>query len=125
MDRPFARVTVTEKAEKSLKAGQVRVYCEEIVSVSGEPERGGIVDVYSGRGKYLGSGFYNDLSKQRVRIVSKNPNDRYDGAFWRRRLQDAVDYRRRPGGVHERAGRLRYADAAGRPGFPHAAGPDL
>ena len=117
MDRPFARVTVTEKAEKSLKSGQVRVYGEEIVSVSGEPERGGIVDVYSGRGKYLGSGFYNDLSKQRVRIVSKNPNDRFDGAFWRRRLQYAVDYRRSVMGDDFSCCRLIFGDADGFPGL--------
>ncbi|MBP5428361.1 MAG: class I SAM-dependent rRNA methyltransferase [Clostridia bacterium] len=117
MDRPYARVTVTEKAEKSLKSGQVRVYGEEIVTVSGEPERGGIVDVYSGRGKYLGSGFYNDLSKQRVRIVSKNPNDRFDEAFWRRRLQYAVDYRKSVMGDDFACCRLVFGDADGFPGL--------
>ena len=117
MDRPFARVTVTEKAEKSLKSGQVRVFGEEVTSVSREPERGGIVDVYSGRGKYLGSGFYNDASKQRVRIVSRNPNDRFDEAFWRRRLLYAVEYRKSVMGDDFACCRLIFGDADGFPGL--------
>ena len=117
MDRPFARVIVSEKAEKSLKAGQVRVYGEETLALDGSVDGGGIVDVYSKKGKYLGSGFYNEASKQRVRIVSKNPNDRFDGAFWRRRLQYAVDYRKSVMGDDFSCCRLIFGDADGFPGL--------
>ena len=42
----------------------------------------------------MGTGFYNASSKIRVRIVSKNANDRFDEAFWERKLRWALDYRR-------------------------------
>ena len=34
------------------------------------------------------------LSKLRVRIVSRNANDRFDENFWRRRVRYAWDYRK-------------------------------
>ena len=115
MERPFARATVSEKAEKTLKSGQVRVYAEEVLSVLGDYRQGDIVDVYSKKGKYLGSGFINDSSKLRVRLLSRNPNDRFDGAFWRRRLQYAVDYRRSVMGDDFSVCRLIFGDADGFP----------
>ena len=117
MERPFARATVSEKAEKSLKSGQVRVYAEEVLSVAGDYAQGDIVDVYSKKGKYLGSGFVNDASKLRIRLLSRNPNDRFDEAFWRRRLQYAVDYRKTVMGDDFSACRLIFGDADGFPGL--------
>ena len=117
MERPFARATVSEKAEKSLKSGQVRVYAEEVLSVLGDYRQGDIVDVYSKKGKYLGSGFANDASKLKIRLLSRNPNDRFDAAFWVRRLQYAVDYRRSVMGADFAACRLIFGDADGFPGL--------
>ena len=117
MERPFARATVSEKAEKSLKSGQVRVYAEEVLSVAGDYAQGDIVDVYSKKGKYLGSGFINDASKLKIRLLSRNPNDRFDEAFWRRRLQYAVDYRKTVMGDDFSACRLIFGDADGFPGL--------
>ena len=117
MERPFARATVSEKAEKSLKSGQVRVYAEEVLSVAGDYAQGDIVDVYSKKGKYLGSGFINDASKLKIRLLSRNPNDRFDAAFWVRRLQYAVDYRRSVMGADFSVCRLIFGDADGFPGL--------
>ncbi len=55
---------------------------------------GDLADVLSPKGKYLGTGFVNDASKIRVRIISNNNNDKFDEAFWERRLRYALDYRR-------------------------------
>ena len=117
MERPFARATVSEKAEKSLKSGQVRVYAEEVLSVAGDYAQGDIVDAYSKKGKYLGSGFINDASKLKIRLLSRNPNDRFDEPFWRRRLQYAVDYRRSVMGDDFAVCRLIFGDADGFPGL--------
>lgn len=59
-----------------------------------ECENGALVDVVSEKGKYLGTGFLSRLSKLRVRIVSRNANDRFDENFWRRRVRYAWDYRK-------------------------------
>ena len=94
MERPFPSVTVTEKAERSARNGHPWVYSDEITAMTGTPENGGIVDVYTQKNRWLGAGFYNDHSKIRVRILSTNTNDRFDRAYWQRKLQWAVDYRK-------------------------------
>ena len=92
--RDLITVTVTEKAEKSACAGHPWIYSDEVISADGEYENGDIVDVRSRKGKYIGSGFINDNSKIRVRIISRNANDKFDGPFWERRVKYALDYRR-------------------------------
>lgn len=92
--RNYSVVTVTEKAEKSAVSGHPWVYSDEIISVDGKYENGDIVDVKSKKGKYLGTGFINNNSKIRVRIISKNANDMFDDAFWARRVKYALDYRK-------------------------------
>ncbi len=94
IDRPYPRLTVTEKAERSLRAGHPWVYGEEITAAEGEPLNGGLSDVFTRKGRYMGTGFYNDHSKIRVRLISRNANDRFDEDFWMRRLRYAVEYRK-------------------------------
>ena len=94
MPRTYPVVTITPKGEKMLSGGHVWVFADEVTSLAGAPENGSLVDVRSQKGKYLGTGFYNDHSKIRVRVVSKNANDRFDDAFWERKLRWALDYRR-------------------------------
>ena len=94
MPRTYPVVTITPKGEKMLSGGHVWVFADEVISLEGAPQNGSLVDVRSQKGKYLGTGFYNDNSKIRVRVVSKNANDRFDDAFWERKLRWALDYRR-------------------------------
>ena len=81
-ERNYVRAVVTEKCERSAEAGHPWVYAEEIISLSGAYENGDLVDVVSKKGKYLGTGFINDHSKIRVRIISYNANDTFDEAFY-------------------------------------------
>ena len=88
--RDFPRVGVNKKAEASLKGGHPWVYGEEVLEK--EPcENGAVADVFNEKGTYLGSGFCNDRSKILVRILSKNANDIFDEAFFRRRIRYAID----------------------------------
>lgn len=93
MNRTYPKIFVTEKAEKSLRLGHPWVYEGEITAQNGSYENGDIVDVFSKKERYLGSGFINDNSKIRARVLSRNANDRFDEAFFERRLRYAVDYR--------------------------------
>ena len=90
-DLPF--VSITPKGERAIKNGHPWVYDGEIKEVSGDPENGCIVDVFTGNA-YMGSGFYNAKSRIQVRLISRNANDRFDEAFWRRRIEYAVAYRK-------------------------------
>ena len=106
--REFSRVIITDKGADFLKRGHVWVYADEITEVCGD----------SKKDKYMGSGFYNDHSKIRVRIVSKNANDRFDEAFWERKLRWAIEYRKTVMGEEDfSACRLIFGEADAFPGF--------
>lgn len=95
-ERAYIKVTVTPKAERSLVAGHPWVYDAEVLKLEpAAPEENGVlVDVLSTKGSYLGTGFYSAQSRIRVRLISRNANDRFDEAFWRRRVQYAWEYRK-------------------------------
>lgn len=118
MNRPYAKLTITKKGERAARSGHPWVYGEEVTHVEGTYQTGDIVDVYSDKDRYLGTGFANDISKIRVRIVSRNANDRFDEAFWQRRVKYALDYRRTVMGDKDFACcRLIFGDADDMPGL--------
>ncbi len=92
--RAYPSVTVTHKAEAAILRGHPWVYDAEILSMEGTPENGGLVDVRSRKGAYLGTGFLSEKSKIRVRLISRNANDHFDAAFWERKLRWAWEYRK-------------------------------
>ena len=117
MNRPYAKLTITKKGERAARSGHPWVYGEEVTHVEGTYQTGDIVDVYSDKDRYLGTGFANDISKIRVRIVSRNANDRFDEAFWQRRVKYALDYRKTVMGDKDFACcRLIFGDADDMPG---------
>jgi 23S rRNA (cytosine1962-C5)-methyltransferase len=116
--RPYAKLYLTRKGERAARSGHPWVYGEEVTHVDGQYKTGDLVDVLSEKGKYLGTGFANDISKIRVRIVSHNANDRFDEAFWQRRVQYALAYRRTVMGEKDFACcRLIFGDADEMPGL--------
>ena len=92
--REYVVARVTAKAEKSLMKGHPWIFDTEVSELDGMPEDGDIVDVISPRGRFIGSGFYNSNSKIRIRLISKNANDRFDEAFFERRIRYAWEYRK-------------------------------
>jgi 23S rRNA (cytosine1962-C5)-methyltransferase len=94
MDRNYTKIIITDKGKKQLDNGHPWVFEGEVISIDGNYINGDLVDVMSDKNKYLGTGFINDNSKIRIRIISKNTNDRFDEAFWERRLRYAWEYRK-------------------------------
>lgn len=86
-------VIISKRAELAAKGGHPWIYGSEIKGVDEGIQDGDIVRVLSGKGKFVGSGFYNAHSKITVRIFSTNANDQFNEAFWKRRAAYAVDYR--------------------------------
>ena len=92
--REYPLFTVSKKGTRWVEGGHPWIYAEEILSMSAEPENGALADAVSEGGKYLGTGLYSRESKIGLRLLSHNANDRFDEAFWRRRIQYAWDYRK-------------------------------
>lgn len=116
--RPYPQITITPKGEAALVGGHPWVYEGEVTGLSGPVSDGQLVDVISRRGSWLGCGFLNSRSRIRVRVLSRNPNDRFDRAFWRRRIQYAWDYRKTVMGPEDsRCCRMIFGEADGFPGL--------
>ena len=92
--RDFPKITVSRKAQASLEAGHPWVYDAEVQTIESNISNGSLVDVLSDKDKYLGTGFISEKSKIRIRIISRNANDKFDQAFFERRIRYAWDYRK-------------------------------
>ena len=115
--RPYPTITVNEKAARALRGGHPWVYGAETTGPEQPCQDGELVDVLSKKGRWLGTGLINDHSKIRVRILSRNTNDRFDDAFWRRRVQHALDYRKTVMGQDFSCCRLIFGEADHFPGL--------
>ena len=89
--RPYPKVQISHKAALAVKGGHPWVFAGEVRAEGITP--GEIVDCFEGN-SWQGSAFYNPNSKIVLRIFSRNSNDRFDEAFWMRRISYAVNYRR-------------------------------
>ena len=116
-ERNFAKVTVTDKGARWLGGGQPRLYESDIAHTNPDAPNGGLVDVVSGKEKYIGTGFLSEASKIRVRLISRNANDRFDADFWRRRAEYAWNYRLRVMGDGICACRVIFGESDGFPGL--------
>ena len=129
--RPYPRAIVTRKAARSLASGHPWVFEDEVLRLEpaqtdGRDARNGdVVDIFEENGTWQGAGLLSEQSKIRVRVVTRNANDRVDDAFWRRRAQWAWQHRRATMGTRALPGcppdtnacRVVFSEADGFPGL--------
>lgn len=89
-----AVVTLKKGEGRSLKAGGLWIYDNEIDTIMGSFTNGDIVVVHDFDGYVMGRGFINQNSKIRIRMLTRNPQQLIDDAFLARRIQAAWDYRK-------------------------------
>ncbi len=87
-------VTLKKGEGRSLKAGGMWVYDNEIASVTGKHEDGDIAIVRDFDGFDMGCGFLNRKSRISVRMLSRKKDTVIDAAFMEQRVRDAWDYRK-------------------------------
>ena len=93
-ERSFPKFIITAKGTRWVEQGHPWIYEGEVLREEGACENGALADAVSEKGKYLGTGFVSRHSKIRLRLISRNANDRFDESFWQRRIQYAWDYRK-------------------------------
>lgn len=89
-----AIVTLKKGEGRSLKAGGLWVFDNEIDTIMGTFTNGDIVIVHDFDGYMMGRGFINQNSKIRVRMMTRNKEQQIDEAFLRNRVQTAWNYRK-------------------------------
>ena len=117
MQREFPRFIITPKGTRWVEQGHPWIYADEVIRQEGQWENGALVDAVSEKGKYLGTGFVSRESKIRIRLLSRNANDRFDEAFWKRRIQYAWDYRKTVMGGDLSCCRVIFGEADSFPGL--------
>ena len=82
------------KEGRTLKAGGLWVYDNEIDSIEGTYENGDILAVEDFDGYFMGYGFISTSSRIRIRVLSRRKENRITAAFLKERVQAAWDYRK-------------------------------
>ena len=116
-ERSYPKFIITAKGTRWVEQGHPWIYEDEVVREEGDCENGALADAVSEKGKYLGTGFVSRHSKIRLRLISRNANDRFDESFWQRRIQYAWDYRKTVMGGDISCCRVIFGEADGFPGL--------
>ena len=87
-------VTLKKGEGRTIKAGGMWIYDNEIASILGDFENGDLVTVHDFDGYFMGYGFLNMNSKIRVRMMSRRKDQVIDEAFLERRVRNAWEYRK-------------------------------
>lgn len=110
-----AIVTLKKGEGRTLKKGGLWVYDNEIASVMGDYRAGDVVIVHDFDGYPLGKGFLNPHSKIRIRLLTRKVEQEIDRAFFRMRLENAWDYRKKT--VDTESCRILFGEADFLPGL--------
>ncbi len=86
-------VILKKNEQKRILEGETWVFANEVQRVEGKGEQGGIAEVRSFDGKYVGKGFINHASKILVRILTLS-DEEIDEAFFKKRIERAVKFRK-------------------------------
>ena len=88
----MAKAVLRKTRESRVRSGHPWVFASDIERVEGNFEPGDVVDVVSSHNTYLGRAFYNPKSQISLRMLTTH-DETVDEAFFRRRVQEAWDYR--------------------------------
>ena len=90
-----AVVTLKKGEGRTIKAGGMWIYDNEIDTVMGDFDDGDIVIVRDFDGYPMGKGFINRHSKIRIRLMTRHVEQEIDDAFLLGRVRDAWEYRKK------------------------------
>ncbi len=85
-------VVIAPRAEQRVEAGHLWIYRSDVLEV--RANAGDVVAVLGARGRTVGHALYSDRSLIALRLLSHGAEP-VDESFWRRRLEQAIEYRAR------------------------------
>lgn len=87
-------VTLKKGEGRSIKAGGLWIFDNEIDTITGRFRNGDLVTVHDFDGYPMGRGYINQNSKIRIRMMTRHVDQEIDEAFFRMRLTNAWNYRK-------------------------------
>ena len=116
-ERSYPKFIISAKGTRWTDTGHPWIYESDVLTEDNSCGNGALVDAVSEGGKYIGTGFLSRNSKIRIRLVSRNANDRFDAAFWERRIRYAWEYRKTVMRDDTSCCRVIFGEADGFPGL--------
>ena len=110
-----AVITLKKGEGRTVKAGGMWIFDNEIESISGRFINGDIVAVHDFDGYPMGKGFINENSKIRIRMMTRNAAQEINHEFLKQRVEDAWKYRKMT--VDTRSCRIIFGEADFLPGL--------
>jgi len=107
------KVHLRRKIANRIYSGHPWIFANEVDKVEGDPEPGGIVDVFYGDGKFCGKGYFNQQSQIMVRLLSREKNAVIDESFFLKKIEQCWAYRQKLG--YTENCRLVFGEADGLP----------
>ncbi len=111
----MTKVTLKKNEGRTISAGGLWIFDNEIDHIEGAYENGDIVSVVSYKDDFIGCGYINDHSKIRIRILSRDKDNVIDEAFFEKRFADAWNYRKSV--VDTKCCRIVFSDSDRLPGL--------
>ncbi|MDR5835306.1 class I SAM-dependent rRNA methyltransferase [Caballeronia sp. LZ034LL] len=109
-------ITLKPAKDRSLARRHPWIYANAIARIDGDPAPGATVTVRAADGRFLARASYSPQSQIRARVWTFDENEPVDHAFFKRRVQRAVEHRRTL--VKDTgATRLVFGEADGLPGL--------
>ena len=94
-DSMYHTIVTLKKGEgRTIKSGGAWIFDNEIDTITGRFKNGDLVTVHDFDGYPMGSGFINQNSKIRIRMMTRKADQEIDHAFLTMRVKNAWDYRK-------------------------------
>ncbi len=87
-------VTLKKGEGRTIKSGGTWIFDNEIDTITGRFKNGDLVTVHDFDGYPMGSGFINQNSKIRIRMMTRKADQEIDHAFLTMRVKNAWEYRK-------------------------------
>jgi 23S rRNA (cytosine1962-C5)-methyltransferase len=83
-----SRAVVSARGAKRWRAGHPWIFRSDVDAAPDGPP--GAVRVFDGRGKAIGVALWSPASEIALRLIDRDPDARIDGAWWHRRIGEAI-----------------------------------
>lgn len=80
------KVILKKKGKTRAELGHQWIFSNEIKEAVGNPEAGDVVEIYKGRGEFLGLGFFNPHSLISIRLLCSEKRE-IDSSFFKERIE--------------------------------------
>src|SRR5829696_252911 len=107
------KVHLRRKIANRIAGGHPWIFANEIDKIEGNPEPGGIVDVYFDDGKFAGKGYFNQQSQIVVRLLTTDKKTEIKDDFFLNKIRECWKYRQHLG--YTENCRLVFGEADGLP----------